>query len=173
MSDPSASSDPSAPSDREDVTAPVVAREEAERDDAGRDAEEPGDAGWKLQATIFGGVAGFIAVIAAIYWFVSYEHAGSTFLALTAAMALLTAAYVGWPRKAHDSADAAHEEHEPGHDPHDGVWFPEASIWPFAIGAGMVLVGNGLLLGRWLLIPAAVFLVWALAAMIRQGRHRV
>lgn len=161
--------------DRESTTAPVVEAEEDERryDDAGREADEPGTAGWRLQAKIFGGIAVFIAVIGAIYWFVSYEHAGSTFLALTAAMALMTAVYVGWPRKAHDSDDAAHEEHEPGHDPHDGVWFPEASIWPFAIGAGMVAVGNGLLLGRWFLIPSAVFLVWAIAGMIRQGRHRV
>lgn len=164
-------------SDREDVTAPAVAEEEAERDDAGRGADEPGHAGWRLQARIFGGIAVFMALIATVYWFVSYEPAGTTFLALAAGMALMTAVYVGWPRKGHDPGPGghgeAHEEHEPGHDPHDGVWFPEASIWPFAIGAGMVAVGNGLLLGRWFLVPSAVFLVWALAGMIRQGRHRV
>ncbi len=160
--------------DREDVTEPVVAEEEAERDDAGRHADEPGHAGWRLQARIFGGIAVFMAVIGAVYWFVSYEHAGTTFLALAAVMALMTAAYVGWPRRGHgDDADAAVEDMEPGHDPHDGVWFPEASIWPFAIGAGMVAVGNGLLLGRWFLVPSAVFLLWALAGLIRQGRHRV
>lgn len=158
--------------DREAVTAPVVEAEEADRGDAGREADEVGTAGWRTQSRIFGGIAVFIALIGAIYWFVSYEHAGSTFLALTAAMALLTAAYVGWPRKARP-VDEHHVDLEPGHDPHDGVWFPEASIWPFAIGAGMVAVGNGLLLGRWFLIPSAVFLVWALAGMIRQGRHRL
>jgi hypothetical protein len=127
-----------------------------------------------------GGVSLFVAVIAVVYWFISYEHAGSTFLALTAAMALMTAAYVGWPRKGHHPSgdgdghgDGGGQQLEPGHDPHDGVWFPEASIWPFAIGAGMVAVGNGLLLGRRFLLPSAVFLLWALAGMIRQGRHRV
>lgn len=164
------SDDPAAPSPREEATEDVVAREEAERDDAGRGADDDVDtAGWRLQTRIFGGVAAFIGLIGVIYWFVSYEHAGSTFLILTAAMTLITGAYVGFPRKAiPDTGD-----HEPGHDPHDGVWFPEASIWPFAIGAGMVLVANGLLLGIWLLIPAAAFLAWALAGMIRQGRHRV
>ena len=158
------------------VTEPNVAAEERQRDDAGRGpaAER---AGWATQARLFGGVGAFVVLIGVVYWFVSYETAGTTLLALTAVLALMTAAYVGWPRKGQSGgdgggADGGHAS-EPGHDPHDGVWFPEASIWPLAIAAGMVLVGNGLLLGRWLLIPAGVFLAWALAGMIRQGRHRI
>ena len=160
----------------EDVVEPNVAEEEAERDDAGR-SDEAAQAGWGLQGTLFGGVGLFIVLIALLYWFVSYEHAGSTLLALAAVLALMTAAYVAWPRKAHEGdegggADGGHGA-EPGHDPHDGVWFPQASIWPFAIGAGMALIANGLLLGRWLVIPASVFLAWSIAGMIRQGRHRI
>jgi hypothetical protein len=160
----------------EDVVEPNVAEEEAERDDAGRseEADPTGHAGWSLQGRLFGAVGGFIVLIALLYWFVSYEHAGSTLLALAAVLALMTAAYVAWPRKGHASDDhVAGHEPAPGHDPHDGVWFPEASIWPFAIGAGMALIANGLLLGRWLVIPAAVFLAWSVAGMIRQGRHRI
>jgi Cytochrome c oxidase subunit IV len=132
------------------------------------------DAGWTLQGKLFGGVGVFILLIGLLYWFVSYEHAGSTLLALSAVLAMMTAAYVAWPRKGHaPAADADGHEPEPGHDPHDGVWFPEASIWPFAIGAGMALIANGLLLGRWLVIPASVFLAWSIAGLIRQGRHRI
>lgn len=152
--------------DREAATAPSVRDEEHRRDDAGRSDH----AGWGTQARMFGGIGVFIAVIGTVYWFMSYETAGTTFLALTSAMAFIAAGYVGWPRGARPIGE--HGPAEPGHDPHDGVWFPEASIWPFAVGAGMVLVANGLLLGRWLLIPAGVFLLWALAGMIRQGRHR-
>jgi len=162
-------------SDAEDVVEPNVAEEEAARDDAGRGSED-GHAGWSLQGKLFGAVGGFIVLIALLYWFVSYEHAGSTLLALAAVLALMTGAYLAWPRKGHASDEHEHEdghEPEPGHDPHDGVWFPEASIWPFAIGAGMALIANGLLLGRWLVIPAAVFLAWSIAGMIRQGRHRI
>lgn len=158
----------------EAVTGPEVAEEEAERDDAGRSAEAA-RSGRATQARLFGGAGVFILLIAVLYWFVSYEHAGSTLLALAAVLALTTAAYVAWPRPGgggHGGDDGGHAL-EPGHDPHDGVWFPEASIWPFAIGAGMALIANGLLLGRWLVIPAAVFLAWALAGMIRQGRHRI
>lgn len=155
----------------EDLVEPNVAEEESERDDAGR-SEAAAHAGWTLQAKLFGGVGGFIVAIALLYWFVSYEHAGSTLLALAAVLALMTAAYVAWPRKGREPHDDDHQP-EPGHDPHDGVWFPQASIWPFAIAAGMALIANGLLLGRWLVIPAAVFLAWSIAGLIRQGRHRI
>jgi hypothetical protein len=37
----------------------------------------------------------------------------------------------------------------------------------------MALIVNGLLLGRWLVIPASVFLAWSIAGLIRQGRHRI
>lgn len=159
----------------ESRTQEAVADEEATRDDAGR-GEAAAHAGWALQARIFGGIALFMAVIATIYWFMSYEAAGTTFLTLSAGMAGMTAAYLGWPRgdrEAGSGGDDLGHDVEVGHDPHDGVWFPEASIWPFAIGGSMVLVGNGLLLGRWLLIPAGVLLVWSLGGMIRQGRHRI
>lgn len=159
----------------EAVAEPNVAEEEAQRDDAGR-SEEAAHAGWGTQSRLFGAVGVFIGLITVLYWFVSYEHAGSTMLLLAGTLATMIAAYVAWPRKGTSGGgglEGGHEHHEPGHDPHDGVWFPQASIWPFAIGAGMVLVANGLLLGRWLVIPAGVFLAWSLAGLVRQGRHRI
>jgi hypothetical protein len=165
--------EPEDPIAREEVTAPVVAEEETERDDAGR-SSAAGDTGWGTQAVMFCGIGGFIGFIGIVYWFVSYEWAGTVFLGLTATMAIGSGLYLGWPRGDEDGPEPAGGQRlEPGHDPHDGVWFPEASIWPLAIGAGMVLVGNGLLLGRWLLIPSAVFLAWSLAGMVRQGRRRL
>jgi hypothetical protein len=161
------------PAAREAVTAPIVAEEEAERDDAGR-SPEAGHAGWGTQAVMFCGIGGFMALIGVVYWFVSYEWAGTVLLLLTASMAIGSGLYLGYPRGGGAEIEpAGGQRFEPGHDPHDGVWFPEASIWPFAIGAGMVLVANGLLLGRWLLIPSSVFLAWSLAGMVRQGRRRL
>ncbi|MGI8939855.1 MAG: aa3-type cytochrome oxidase subunit IV [Iamia sp.] len=133
--------------------------------------EDDGLDSWALQARIFGGIAVFMLVIATIYWFMSYEPAGTTFLVVAAGMTGVPALYLAWPRGPKGEPMPPHIE--PGHDPHDGVWFPEASIWPFAIGGAMVLVANGFLLGRWMLIPSAVLLVWAIVGMIRQGRHRL
>jgi hypothetical protein len=158
--------------DEESVTEASVAREEAERDDAGRGATDDADPdAWGVQARIFGGIAVFMVVIAVVYWFMSYEAAGTTFLAVAACMTGLPALYLAWPRNRSGKPLPPHGE--PGHDPHDGVWFPEASIWPLAIGGSMALFANGLLLGRWLWIPAIVLLAWSIAGMIRQGRHRI
>ena len=159
----------------EAATEGAVAEEEAEREDAGREGALA-HGGWRLQSQIFGGLALFIALIGTIYWFMSYETAGTTFLAVTSIMAAIISAFLGWHRPGQEGEDGGTDgghELEPGHDPHDGVWFPEASIWPFAVGGSMVLVGNGFLLGRWMLIPALVLLVWSLAGLIRQGRHRI
>ncbi len=147
--------------------------EEAHLEESGRGwaIDETSREARRLQARIFGGIAVFMIVIGAIYWFMSYEAAGTTFLLVSAGMTGLPALYLGWPRKGGEETPP--EDPEPGHDPHDGVWFPDASIWPLAIGGSMVLVANGFLLGRWLLIPALVLLVWSLAGMVRQGRHRL
>jgi hypothetical protein len=51
-------------------------------------------------------------------------------------------------------------------------WFPAASGWPFALGIGLFLMANGLLLGLWLLFPAAAFLAYAIAGFIQQSRVR-
>ena len=154
-------------------TAGAVAVEEAHRDDAGRGSGDDQDPdSWGLQAKIFGAIAVFMVVIAVVYWFMSYEAAGTTFLAVSALMTGVPALYLGWPRNRGDRA-TPQVHHEPGHDPHDGVWFPDASIWPLAIGVSMALVGNGFLLGRWLLAPALVLLAWSIGGMIRQGRHRL
>ncbi len=157
----------------EAVTADAVAEEEG-ASDAGRGSVESDDrAAWRLQSRIFGGIALFMVLIAVVYWFLSYEAAGTTFLVVAAGMTGLPALYLGWPRGRHRTGAPSPHHEEPGHDPHDGVWFPDASIWPFAIGGSMVLVGNGFLLGRWLLVPALVLLAWSIAGMIRQGRHRL
>lgn len=134
--------------------------------------EDTSDSGRRIVARIFGGISVFMVLIATVYWFVSYEAAGTTFLLVAAGMTGLPAAYMGWPRNRGGPPSSA-QDPEPGHDPHDGVWFPEASIWPLAIGGSMVLFANGLLLGRWLSVPAVVLLAWSILGMIRQGRHRM
>jgi hypothetical protein len=135
------------------------------RDDAGRDDDSPG---FDIQARLFAFVGTFQLVISAVYWFLTYEDAGSVMLLLAGALGLAVAGYLGWkkpPRSASvDEAEPSGEEEEP--------WFPAASGWPFALGIGMVLVANGLLLGLWLLLPAGAFLLYAIGGFILQSRVR-
>jgi hypothetical protein len=123
--------------------------------------------GFAIQAVMFALIGGFLVAVAAVYWFLTYEDAGSVMLALSGALALTVAAYLGWRKPAHRVPPAGTAE-----PPDEEPWFPAASGWPFALGIGFVLVANGLLLGLWLLLPAAAFLTYALAGFIQQSRVR-
>jgi hypothetical protein len=133
-------------------------------DEVGREDDSPG---FEIQARLFAFVGSFLVVITTIYWFVSYEEAGTVMLALAATLSFTIAGYLAWKRPpSHTSVD---EAEPPGEDE---PWFPAASGWPFALGVGMWLVANGLLLGLWLLLPAGAFLLYALAGFIQQSRVR-
>ena len=115
-----------------------------------------------VQWRIFGGIAVFMAVIGAVYWFTSYEEAGSAMLALASALALLVGVYL-WRLDRGAAPAPAHEEAE---------YLPEASIWPFGIGVSAFLTFNGLILGLGYAVPGIVLMVMSLSGFIRQSRAR-
>jgi len=134
------------------------------RDDAGRDDDSPG---FDIQARIFAIIGTFFTFIALVYGFLTYEWAGTVMLSLASGLAFTIGAHLGWKKPPpHTSVD----EVEPASD--EEPWFPAASGWPFALGGALVLVANGLLLGLWLLLPAAALLAYALAGFIQQSRVR-
>ena len=138
----------------------------ARRDDAGRTDDSPG---FDTQAQMLTGIGVFLFAISLVYGFVSEEAAGTIMLVLAGGLVTLTAAYLGW----HKPGGPAAKESERAHHAADPEpWFPHASIWPFTIGIGAVLVGNGLLLGLWFTLPAAAVLAAAIIGFLRQSRQR-
>ena len=118
----------------------------------------------RVAGRIFLGVAAVVAFIGAIYWFVSYEDAGTTLLALASGLALLTGSYLFvQDRKGRTAAVVA----DPG-----GHYLPEASIWPFGIGVGVFLAANGLILGPPWTIPGVVLVATSVGGLVRQSRWR-
>jgi hypothetical protein len=127
---------------------------------------------------VFLGIAGFIAVIGAIYWFVSYEDAGTTLLALASGLALF---FGGWlflqDRKGRDGgAGPARREPDPGPRGSGGVprehYLPESSVWPFGLGVGVFLAFNGLILGLAWTVPGAVLVATSVGGLVLQSRQR-
>jgi hypothetical protein len=115
-----------------------------------------------VQARVFGGLAVFLVILSIGYGIWTKEYAGTTLLLFTGALTGLCGAYLGWRRRqrlSHGDAD-------------DEPWFPAGSIWPFAVGAAAALVGNGLLLGLWMLLPAGVALAAAIGGFAAQSRRR-
>lgn len=121
---------------------------------------------WKL----FAGAGAFLVVTASAYWFVTYEDAGTTLLALGVLAVLMVA---GWllvqSRKAgarpEDRADAT-----PADGAGDLGYFPSLSVWPFVIAAGGVVTANGLVFGVWLgLAGGLVLLVGLVGYAVEAG----
>jgi hypothetical protein len=135
-----------------------------QRDDGGRDDDSPG---FDIQARMFALIGAFLVVVSLVYWFVSYEQAGTVMLSLASALAFTIGAYLGW-KKPPAGTSVDEQERAGAEEP----WFPHASGWPFALAAALVLVANGLLLGLWLLLPASAFLAYAIAGFIQQSRVR-
>lgn len=113
----------------------------------------------KIEWKLFAGAGAFLVTTTTAYWFVTYEDAGTTMLGLGVLAVLMIA---GWllvqSRKVgvrpEDRADAT-----PADGAGDLGYFPALSVWPFVIGAGAVLVANGLVFGVWLGLAGGLLLL--------------
>ena len=121
-----------------------------------------------VQYRIFAVLAIVIAVFAAIYWFSSYDWAGTVMLALAAALSTLTATYLWWQDRFGHEPSARGREAGPPEEP----YLPDTSIWPFGIGLGAFLAFNGLVLGFGYAVPGALVLALSVIGFVRQSRLR-
>jgi hypothetical protein len=125
----------------------------------------------KVESFFYLGVTAFFVVIGAIYWFTSYEDAGTTMLVASALLGLLAGGYLlvqarKFPPRPEDRPDATLAE---GAGPVDS--FPAPSIWPFVFGLGAVVFATGLIFGVWVVLPGAAVLGLGVIGMIRQSRR--
>ena len=113
----------------------------------------------KVEWRLFVGAAAFLLLTGSIYWFVSYEEAG-TILLLSGLVAsgmvggwlYLQSRRLGAPRP-EDRRDAV-----PGDGAGDLGYFPMSSVWPFVLGWGGVVAANALVFGVWLGVTGLVII---------------
>ena len=126
----------------------------------------------KAESFYWLGVTAFFVVIGAVYWFTSYEDAGTTMLVATSLLGLLAGGYLfiqsrKYPPRPEDRPDATLEE---GAGPVDE--FPAPSIWPFVFGLGATVFATGFIFGVWVILPGAAILGLGVVGMIVQSRRR-
>jgi hypothetical protein len=114
--------------------------------------------------------ATFGAVIAAIYWFVAYEIAGTIFLAAMGASFLLAAGFT-----ARQGQGDLPPEDRPGALPAEAAGeqvgpLPDGSVWPVFLATGSLLLATGLIYGVWLVAIGGLIAAAALLGMTREGR---
>ena len=105
-------------------------------------------------------IAIFTVVITTIYWFVSYEEAGTILLAgIIAGAAIFTGIVLVGARATRPRSRAPKKLlgfDETGAEQPLGLTedvFPAMSAWPLVLSLGAGLVGVGLIYGAWLWIP--------------------
>ena len=116
---------------------------------------------WQL----FVGMGLFVVVIAIVYWFTSYEDAGSVLLLLAAVLGLWFGAFL-WLQQRRPTPAADADVEGPA-----AVYLPHASVWPLVIGLGAASIANGLVLGTWVVVPGLAALGLGIGGFVRQSRH--
>ena len=116
------------------------------------------------QYRIFFGVAAFMALIGVVYWFASYEPAGTVMLGLAATLAAFCGVYLRV--QGESTANAGHAS------PAETEYLPHSSVWPFGIGLGAWLTASGIIVGLAFAVPGMVVLALALAGFVSQSRRR-
>ena len=117
---------------------------------------------------VFAGVGVFIAALAVVYWFVSYEDAGTTMLALASCLALFCGIWLYLQDRKRTVAPAVEVVSPDVTRP----YLPDASVWPLAVGIGATLTLNGLIIGWPYAVPGVAALGLAVVGFVAQSRRR-
>ncbi len=132
------------------------------------DDGEPAEAGGRIEARIFLGIGAAVFVLFLVYAVTAGEEAGTTMLLLTAGLGALAGGYLLLQaRRAAEPAAVGGNRQVP-----EEAYLPHASIWPLGVGAGCVVMANGLALGSWALVPGALLVVGSVLGYARQSRRR-
>ena len=117
------------------------------------------------------GAGAFGLVSAAIYWYVSYEDAGTMLLIFMGTAAAFMGGYLlfrtrGAVTFAEDDPNAQHEQHAG-----ERVgYFSSGSIWPLVTGLGIAIGVEGFIYGAWLLFFGAVLFAWGVIGLMMESR---
>jgi hypothetical protein len=113
----------------------------------------------------------FAAVIATIYWFTSYEDAGSVMLLAVCLLGLLPGSYYFWWSRRMTPRPEDDEEATQA----DGAGvvgaFPGSSIWPFVLGLGAAMTALSLVFGFWTALFGLTLAISAVIGVIVESRR--
>lgn len=117
------------------------------------------------------GVGIFFGTLAGLYWFTSYEAAGSMMLFFTVLLGIIPGTYLlYWSRRMkprpEDRNDARMDEGEGAIGS-----FPDSSIWPLVMGMGAASIALGFVYGIWAMLAGGFLLVALLIGITLESRR--
>ena len=124
----------------------------------------------KTTAGVLGASALFSSVVGGIYWFVSYESAGTMMLVTMAVGLMIAAAYLSLLRR-RASLPADQPEARASDDAGEPVGvFAARSAWPVILALGCAVALTGLIYGWWLAVVGAAGVTISLIGLVRDDR---
>jgi Cytochrome c oxidase subunit IV len=125
----------------------------------------------KVEAILLLFLGLFFGIVGVVYWFWSYEQAGTAMLIGTCTLGFLPGSYYWYwhkrmGKRVEDRDDATIAEGAGDIDS-----FPSTSIWPFVLGMGAFLTVNSLVFGIWLIFPGISLILTALVGVTAESRR--
>src|SRR5690606_16108674 len=136
-----------------DVTTPDRRDEGGVPVTGGRAAVEP-LAGLPTETKMFGVLGAFYLGAGIVYWFLSYEWAGTALLIFAGAFSFVAGGYF-WSRLREVQQEVEVDEAEGPTVDHPGLYLPHTSIWPIGMALGAAVSLAGIAIGWWFFIPGA------------------
>lgn len=126
----------------------------------------------KVEAFLFGGVAAFFAVTAAVYGGWSHDPAGTSALVVAFLMGALVCFFcaVQYRRKGRRPQDRRDAEVADGSGPLE--FFPPRSPWPIVTALGFAIAATGVVYGLWLFLIGVGVLARGVLGMAFQYARR-
>ena len=103
----------------------------------------------KIEAWIFGITAIFFGLISPTYWIITSEWVGTVALAMTALLAVMIAAYLGFHASKMDARPEDLEEGEIAEGAGELGFFPPYSWWPLWCAITFSVFTYSVALGAW------------------------
>lgn len=123
----------------------------------------------KVEWRLFAGAAVFFTVTTSIYWFVSYENAGTTMLGASVPAFLLIGLWLWFQHRDRSPRPEDRGDASPADAAEDLGYFPSSSAWPFVLSAGAVVLANGLVFGPPLAVLGILLMVAGVFGYARES----
>ena len=126
----------------------------------------------KVEWRLFAGAAGFYTVTATIYWFVTYEKAGTAMLAASVPAFALIGIWLLVQARRHGARPEDTADSSPVDAAGDLGYFPSSSAWPFVLSAGVVVLANGMVFGPPIAVLGLILMVAGIFGYAREADQK-
>jgi hypothetical protein len=122
-----------------------------------------------IAARVLLAAGAFIFVVDVVYWFVTYEPAGTFLLGVMVVGFLIAGGYIATAARG-VVLSADRPDLRPADAAGDPVGvFSAASPWPLILAGGVLVALVGLVYGVWLLVPGLAITIAALLGLAREN----